>query len=298
MADEAPTAPQTTAATTAPAATAAAPAPAADAPAAPAASTETPASVTPLAAKAPEAPAQAAPDAAKTPAPTLLSEEPKAKTDAPAGDKPAANPEAPAEAPKADEAKKDEAPKEGEPKKEEGSQSDKPAPQPTYEPFKLEDGFAVDDTKLGEFTGVLAEVELAKGDHGKVQEAGQKLVDRHIAEVKNVLQRQNEFYLNAFEQQKSDWFSALQKDPDIGGEKMDATVESARQFISQYGGTVEQQKSVRDLMLKTGVGNHPDLVRLLATAMKSMTKEGSPVPAQNLNTAPKSKVERRYGKMS
>lgn len=288
MADEPNTAPAAPAAATTPAAAGAA------APASPA--VETPASATPPAASAPEAPV-----AANTPATTLLSEEPKAKVDAPAEAPPAENTAPPAEKAKdgaAEEAKKDEAPKDGEPKKEEAAQSEEPAPQPTYEPFKVEDGFTVDNEKLGEFTKILGEIELAKGDHVKVQETGQKLVDRHIAEVKNILQKQNEFYLNAFEKQKSDWLVAFENDPEIGGNQRDTTAEAAKTFISTYGGTPDQQKSVRELMLKTGVGNHPDLIRLLATAMKSMTREGSPVPAQNLSTAPKSKVEKRYGKMS
>ena len=279
---------------TAPAAPAAAPPVAAPA-------AETPASATPPVAPAPSTPAPEAPAAESKPATTLLSEEPKAKVDAPAETPPAENSEAPAEEAKtapAEEAKKDEAPKESEPKKEEAAQSEEPAPQPTYEPFKLEEGFTVDNEKLGEFTNILAEIELAKGDHAKVQETGQKLVDRHIAEVKSVLQKQNELYLNAFEKQKADWLAAFEKDPEIGGNQRDTTAEAAKTFISTYGGTPDQQKSVRELMLQTGVGNHPDLIRLLATAMKSMTREGGPVPAQNLSTAPKSKVEKRYGKMS
>lgn len=298
MADEANTAPAAPAAATTPAA-----APVVAAPAAVASDSSTPAPVTPQAptASAPITPAPEAKPAEAKSAATLLSVEPTAKTDAPAETPPAVNKETAAVEPKADgaeEPKKDDAPKDGDPKKEEAAQSDEPAPQPTYEAFKLEDGFAVDDTKLGEFTGLLAEIELAKGDHAKVQETGQKLVDRHIAEVKSVLQRQNEFYLNAFEKQKTDWLSAFEKDPEIGQNQRDTSLEAARNFISEHAGTPEQQKEFRDLMLTTGIGNHPAMIRLLAKAQKSMTKEGSPVPAQNLSTAPKSKVEKRYGKMS
>jgi hypothetical protein len=294
MADEPIPAPQNPAATQA-AAPAAAPAAAATPSENPA-----PAPVTPPTspASAPNATETAASPAQTKQAETLLSVEPTAKTDAPAETPAAANKEAaPAEAAKPED-KKDEAPKDGEQKKEDGSQSADPAPQPTYEAFKLEDGFTVDDAKLGEFTGLLAEMELAKGDHTKVQETGQKLVDRHIAEVKSVLQRQNEFYLNAFEKQKTDWLTAFEKDPEIGGNQQETSKEAARNFISQHAGTPEQQKEFRDLMQTTGVGNHPAMIRLLAKAQKSMTLEGSPVPAQNLSTAQKSKVEKRYGKMS
>lgn len=257
---------------------------------------------------APAAPASAAaasPPAGSTPAETkegstLLSEKPKEVTDAPAeGQAPsAANSDAPP-ADKVDEVKKDAAPAEGDPKKEEGSQSDKTAPQPpTYEQFKLEEGVTFDQAKLGEFTNLLAEIETAKGDHSKMQEAGQKLIDKHVAEVKSALQKQQDYIMQAVEKQKNDWLAAFENDAEIGKNQKETTVEYARQFITNYAGNDVQQQEFRELMRSSGIGNHPAMIRLLATAMKSMTKEGSPVPAQNLNTAPKSKVEKRYGKMS
>ncbi len=244
---------------------------------------------------APAAPA--APEAVKTPeaappAATLLGAEPP-KTETPA---PAETP--PAEAAKPAEVKSDapvEADKAPEQKKEEAAQSAEPAPLPTYESFKLPDGVTADEKGLGEFTGILAEIELAKGDHAKMQEAGQKLVDRHIAEVQSALQRQSDFFVEAFTKQKSEWKTATENDQEIGGNRLNTSLGAANEFIRTHGGSAEQQQEFRDLMEKSGIGNHPAMIRMLAKANVAM-REGKPLPAFKPESAPKSKIERRYGK--
>ena len=298
MADENITAPQAPAA---PASAAAAPppvvesapAPVAAAPVAPAA-VETPAPAAPPAAApvaSTEAPGAKEPAAVAKTAP-LLSAEP-VKTDAKTDAKVVPlNADKPAET-KAEDAKAGDA-KPVEQKKEDGSQSAEPAPTPTYEAFKLPDGLSADG-KLGEFTKILSDIEFAKGDHAKMQEYGQKLVDRHIAEVQGALKTQGEYYINAFEQQKTDWLAKTKADPEIGGNRFETAVNAANEFISTHGGTEAQQKELRDLLGATGVEYHPAIVRVFAKAMTNM-KEGKPLPASRPEARPQSKVEKRYGK--
>lgn len=179
-------------------------------------------------------------------------------------------------------------------KKEEGGQSGEPAPLPVFEAFKLPEGFSPDDAKLGEFTKELAEFEtVTKADHAKMQEFGQKLVDRHIAEV----QRLNDFYKTAFENQKNDWKQSFEKDPEIGGNRAQTSINAAIQFIETHGGSTEQKAEFRNLMNTTGVGNHPALIRILAKA-NAVLAEGKPLPGTKPPAASTSKVERRYGKMN
>lgn len=179
-------------------------------------------------------------------------------------------------------------------KKEEGSQSAEPAPLPTFEAFKLPDGYTADTAKLGEFTKELADLEVAtKADHAQLQAFGQKLVDKHVAEI----QRLNDFYKTSWENQKNDWKTSFEKDPEIGGNRADTTLNAARQFLSTHGGSAAQQTELRQLMDSTGVGNHPALIRLLAKA-NSVLSEGKPLPGMKPIEAPKSKVARRYGSMN
>lgn len=248
-----------------------------------------------------EAPAATAPVPAAIAPTTILGAEPPktdaktdAKVEAPVADKPA---DTKAEAPKTEDAKKDASAdvKPADQKKEEAKQSDEPAPLPTYEAFKLPEGISADEMRLGEFTKLLAEAELAKGDHTKMQDFGQKLVDRHIAEVQEVLKKQSDFFINAFEKQKVEWKEKFLSDPEIGGNRWQTTATAANEFISTHGGNAEQQKELRQLMESSGIGNHPAMIRVFAKAMMNMS-EGKPLPAPKPESRPMSKVERRYGK--
>lgn len=183
---------------------------------------------------------------------------------------------------------------EGETKTVEG-QSDEPAPLPTYEPFELPEGFTLDEERIGDVTTLLGEFEqLTKADHAEVQKLGQALMDRHIAEVQGSIERLNQSYLDAFENQKNEWKERFISDPEIGGNRQNTTVSSALEFIRTHGGTTEQQAEFKQLMDQTGVGNHPAMIRMLANAMHA-NAEGGPIPASRPIPEVKSKVDKRYG---
>lgn len=180
-------------------------------------------------------------------------------------------------------------------KKEEGAQSDEPAPPPTYEAFKLPEGITLEDSKLGEFTKELAEFQVkTKAEQAFVQEFGQKLVDRHVAEVKNTIDRLNEHYTKQWEKNKSDWKEAVMKDPELGGNRQETVIKAAKEFVRTHGGTEAQQQEFFALMDSTGLGNHPAMIRILSKAGMSMS-EGKPLPASKPVPQSKSKVATRYG---
>lgn len=176
----------------------------------------------------------------------------------------------------------------------EGGQSDEPAPPPTYEPFTLPENLPLDQERISEFTNLLAEVELAKGDHTKMQEFGQKMVDFHVNEVQKTIENYNNYMIEAFEKQKNDWKEAFLKDPEIGGNRWQTTVNSALGFITTHGGTAEQQAELRSLMDSSGLGNHPAVIRLFANAMVAMAE---PKPLATVKPVPtvKSRTQTMYG---
>lgn len=204
----------------------------------------------------------------------------------------------PAEAPKAEETKVPEgteAPKEPETNTE-GGQSDEPAPPPTYDPFTLPEGIQLEAEKITEFTGLLAELEQSgKADHLAVQAFGQKAVEFYVNEVKKVLEDTQKSQIAAWEKTRNDWKESFLKDPEIGGNRFQTTVDSALDFIRTHGGTAEQQTEFRNLMETSGLGNHPAMIRLLAKAGSAMS-EGIPLTATKPVSAPKSKVTTMYGK--
>lgn len=193
-----------------------------------------------------------------------------------------------------------EAPKEGEPaadapKEEQASQSDEPAPLPTYEPFTLPEGIEVDNETLAAFTTQLGEFERNTGaDHAATQAFGQTLMERHIAALNDHTARLQEYYQNAWDEQKNGWAKSFESDPEIGGNRRDTTLKHAKTFIRTYGGDEAQQKELTSLMNDTGIGNHPALIRLLSRAGESLA-EGRPLPATNAGKGIQSKVAKRYG---
>lgn len=206
----------------------------------------------------------------------------------------------PAEAPKVAE----EAPKEDAPKTEDATAEAevKPAEQvlPTYEAFALPEGVKVDDTRMQEFTSMLGNFEtISKADHAEAQKFGQALVEYHVSHLQDTVQQLTKAYEDSWRKQTEDWRKQFEADPEIGGNRQDTTIAAANKFIRTHGGTEDQQKAFRSLMQKTGLGNHPDVIRILANAgMSKDHNEGTPLPAQAPAPAKMNKLQRMYGKKS
>lgn len=192
--------------------------------------------------------------------------------------------------------------------KTEGGQSAEPAPppkeevapteivKPTYADFVLPEGSTLDKDRISQFTDILADLELkGKADHGITQEIGQKLVDFHVNEVKQVADNYTKMLTEAWGKQKNDWKEAFLADPEIGGNRFQTTVDSALSFIRTHGGTNEQQAEIRNLMESSGLGNNGAIIRLFANAGRAMS-EGRPLAAVNPVPTPRSKTATLYGK--
>ncbi len=185
-------------------------------------------------------------------APALLSAEPTpepAKVETPAPD-----------APKAEEVKTEVKP-----------EGDKPATEqpilPTYEPFKVAEGSKIDEKVLGEFTGLLGKLELAKGDHKATQEIGQSLVEFYQTNVANVLKAQTDYFVSLHEQQKSKDIEALRNDPVIGGKGDDKILTKNMQDIvnslNRHGGSKEEMTQFRQYLQDRGVEGALPIARVL-----------------------------------
>lgn len=175
-------------------------------------------------------------------------------------------------------------------------QSAEPAPPPVYDAFTLPEGFTLDEAQTKQFTDVLSELETTgKADHALVQQFGQKAVDLHTSLVKDAVERQTKFYQTEWDKQKTEWKDTFLKDPEIGGNRFETTVNEALTFIRTHGGTADQQAEFKNLMETSGLGNHPAMIRLLANAGRVMS-EGKPLAAKAPVTPQRSKVATMYGK--
>lgn len=212
-----------------------------------------------------------------------------------------ADPEKSVEAPKAEtqpkaEEKISESPTGETVKTEETSQSDEPAPLPSFDAFKLPDGIPEDEEGLSAFASKLADIEVkSKADHALLQTFGQELVEMHVAKVQDILQRTAKAQVESFEKVKQEWRQNFVNDPEIGGNRQETTISSAKKFISDHGGTLEQQAEFRNILDRTGLGNHPAVIRLLANAGSAM-REPAPLAASVPVKEQLSKTQKLYGK--
>lgn len=174
-------------------------------------------------------------------------------------------------------------------------QSDEPAPPPSYDPFTLPEGYSFAEDRVGEFTGLLGEFEgTTKADHAAVQAFGQKLVERHVAEVQRNLGEYHNALVAQFDAQKQEWLDQFRADPEIGGNRADTTVQAAIQSIRTFGGSDVQQAEFRELMDKSGLGNNPVMIRFLAS-VSGAAKEGRPLAASTPAAPKKSNTQKMYG---
>lgn len=183
-----------------------------------------------------------------------------------------------------------------EPTKNEDGQSAEPAPPPVYDAFNLPEGMSFDNDRLSKFTDVLSKLEVeGKVPHEFAQKFGQEAVDLHVSEVTRAVDDLQKLYQTSWDRQRTEWKDSFLKDPEIGGNRFQTTVDSALNFIRTHGGTAENQQEFRNLMETSGLGNHPAMIRLLANAGRAMA-EGKPLAATTTVTTPKSKTATLYGK--
>jgi hypothetical protein len=181
--------------------------------------------------------------------------------------------------------------------KEEASQSEI-APLPTYE-LTIPDDVKLDDTGKLEFTNLLGEYEArVMQDPAQLREAtqelAQELINRYVAEQKNLVKALEESQKTAKLEKLKEWETSFRSDPEIGGNRADTTLESAMQYIKTYGGNEAQQDEFFSLLEETGLSNHPAMIRMLANGMLARPAP-QPLPAQKPMPQIQSKIQKRYG---
>lgn len=187
-----------------------------------------------------------------------------------------------------------------EPKKEEVAQSE-PAQAPTYEPFTFPEGVKPDEARLGEFTKDLGEFQNStKADQKIVQEFGQKIVDKYVAQVQEDTKRVTEYFTNAWEKQKSDWKTALEADPEIGGNRIQTTKASINKAL--MNAPEAHKKEFTEYMNSSGIGNNPAIIRMftyLSNKLNAYESEtAKPLPGTKPVAASVKTHEKFYGKKS
>lgn len=137
-----------------------------------------------------------------------------------------------------------------------GTQDAKPAEPAVPESYELKmpEGVELDTAAAGEFTEIAKELKLTQEQAQKVADIGAKMA-----------QRQAESHANLVAQ----WTEQVKTDKEIGGDKLAENLGVARKAIETFG-----SPELKDLLNSTGLGNHPEIVKLAFKVGKAISEDG------------------------
>lgn len=159
-----------------------------------------------------------------------------------------------------------------------------------YEPFTFPEGFQVSEERLAPFTAALGEMRAT-------QEQGQKLADLYASEVERVRGEMIEYQQTVFDETQNGWIEQFKQDPELGGNLRQTTINSVLGLLQHYSKDAKTFRAVREALVFTGAGNHPEVIRVLARAAKDLQKnyrEGTVVRAGQPAPQPQSRIANRY----
>jgi len=154
----------------------------------------------------------------------------------------------------------------------------KPKPVEKYE-IKLPENSKLDAKHLESI------VQYAK-ERGLSNEDAQAILDRDSKLRDSFEQTIKEAQLNELETISNDWAKQAKDDKEIGGESFNKNVEMSKRVIERYG-TEEFKKALDD----TGLGNHPELLRVFSRIGKAMSEDQLVIPGTHPSTKTKKRPE-------
>jgi hypothetical protein len=153
-----------------------------------------------------------------------------------------------------DEDKDDENKDDGEEPAKDVKDDEAPKAPETYEEFSVPEDMDLDEAAVAEFAPVAKELDLT-------QEQAQKLVDiyaeRKLDEARSMH--------DSFEKVQADWQTEAKADKEYGGADFTANIKKANAFLTEYGSA-----DLNTALAETGMGNHPELIRLFVKAGAAM----------------------------
>ena len=151
-----------------------------------------------------------------------------------------------------------------------------------YEDFKLPEGTEVDTELMGEFQTIAKELNLTQEQAQKLAEIGGKIAlkangpgeEAIVAEAKNI------------------WGKETMADKEIGGDKLAENLSVAKKTLDTFG-----SPALKELLNKSGMGNHPEVIRLFFKIGKQIG-EDSVLVTGNRQAAPRDAADVLYGSTS
>lgn len=147
----------------------------------------------------------------------------------------------------------------------------------TYD-LKLPDGSPLDPATI-EKTAAYAK------ERGLSNEEAQALIDRENETISSYVEKQHK----ELEEKTVQWEKTWEGDKEIGGGDFKKNAELAKRVVERFG-SPELKKALND----TGLGNHPELGRLLVRIGKAMTDDQLVLPGA-MPAAKKTPAQVLYG---
>ena len=128
-----------------------------------------------------------------------------------------------------------------------------------------------------------ATVEMAKRLQ-LTNEGAQDFLD-HADDFVQAFQKSN---LDTWNAATEEWVEDIRKDSEIGGDKFDESIDLGRKAIDRFG-----TPELREALTATGLGNHPEFVRMCARIGAAM-KEDSFIPGATGRSGPRDPADVLY----
>lgn len=152
-------------------------------------------------------------------------------------------------------------------------EGDKPTGAPEkYEAFKVPEGYTLDAALVGEFEPVLRELNLSQEDAQKVFDFAPKYAEFVSKQTAAAVLDQ----LGIAD--RAAWVGQTKGDKEIGGDALPENLAVAKKALDKFA-----TPQLRDVLLKTGLTNHPEMVRAWARVGKAISDD-SYVPGGKTKT--------------
>lgn len=132
--------------------------------------------------------------------------------------------------------------------------ADKPASAPEKYEFKAPEGREFDAETIARFSEVAKELNLTN-------EAAQSILDKMGPQLAS----RQESQIKAIQNQ---WMQASTADKEFGGEKLTENLSVAKKALDAFG-----SPELRTLLNESGLGNHPEIIRILYRAGKAISED-------------------------
>ena len=154
--------------------------------------------------------------------------------------------------------------------------------------FNLPDGVKFDDDAFVAAEPIFRELNLG-------QEAASKIVGVYAEKVLPLLQdRAQQQASAAGDELRAEWARSTMADTEVGGGKLEESKAMAARAMAQFLPQNEEGQKFRTFLNESGLGNHPEMVRMLSRIGRAMGEAST-----NMGTtaaAPMSMAEKFYGK--